>query len=136
MVALALLSACAMTPAKHALVSVAASEVVAGVGDVLQAEVDGDYEKHGGADISDADKAALSAHWKPLLAKYDRARDALAKYEAAIRAAHKRGDKSLLTEPSAQLLGAWAQLADVAEAVGVPFIAPPRELVKFVGGGR
>jgi hypothetical protein len=125
---------CAATLRDHAVVAVAASEAVAGVGDVMMREMAGDYADAGGAAATPEQVAVLDKHWDPLIARYEQATAALDAYVSAIRAADKRGYASLLHQAAVDMLAAWAQLDAVADSIGVALPPPPDALVKFVGG--
>lgn len=134
LVALAVvLSACSFSPRDHALVAVSASAVIAQVGLTINAEMRDDLRAAGGESASDEAVAKLDEHWGPIIADYAIAEVALDKYEKAIRAADRSGDRTLLAEPARKLLGAWAQLGSIADRMGITLPAPPMALIKFVG---
>ncbi len=129
---ISLLSACSLGVRDHALIAVAASHVVAEVGGVLNEEMQADFEAAGGEQASQDALDELDAQYDPLLAGYDIAESALARYETAIRKADATGDKSLLADPARKLLAAWAHLGAVADQLGVTLPEPPKALVEAV----
>lgn len=130
-ITLAMLSACAFTPAQHAKFAVVASEVVAAVGNEINAEIASGTAAIGGVSATDGDKLKLDLHWDPIIARYYQARRAVLAYAAAAREAEKADDSSLLQAPARQLLVGWAALMDIGERIGVSVPSPPKKLVEF-----
>lgn len=125
-----LLSACAASLSTQALIVVTASQVVAPIGNHIQAQSDAALD----AAMTPEAKLIVYERWLPVVASYQRVKGLVLAYESAIASADARGDKTLIGQPAQALVAEWVKLAGLAADAGVEVPGPPATLISYAGG--